>query len=225
MKKQYSHLRDRAIALRKQGKTYGDIRGALNVPVPKSTLSLWFTDLELSPRQKASLEKNVKSRIAEGRAKTAIINKQKRQQYFDAIEKRVAHLKDTLRQEDAAKIALSMIYLGEGGKNRNSSLMLGNSDPNIIRLFLKLMRQCYAIDETKFRCTVQCRADQNGKDLEKFWSETTHIPRNQFYKIQIDKRTIGVPTRKPNYKGVCRIDYFSADLYNELTKIAEVLAR
>ena len=101
--------------------------------------------------------------------------------------------------------------------------MLGNSEPLVIRLFLNLLRYCYNIDESKFRCTLQCRADQNIPKLEKFWSQITNIPLAQFYKARIDPRTIGKPSNNPNYKGVCRIDYFSGDIFMELKQIMSLI--
>ena len=98
--------------------------------------------------------------------------------------------------------------------------MFGNSDPAVVRMFVDLMRECYTLDERKFRCTLQCRADQDIKKLERFWSETTKIPREQFYKARIDKRTFGQVSEKQEYKGVCRIDYFSSALDLELKRIA-----
>ena len=109
-----------------------------------------------------------------------------------------------------------ILYLCEGSKHNKASPCFGNSNPDIIRLFLKLLRACYPIDERKFRCTVQCRADQDIEALMLFWSKTTLIPIEQSYRPRIDKRTIGVPTKKVDYKGVCRIDYLSTAVYNEV---------
>ena len=89
--------------------------------------------------------------------------------------------------------------------------------------FLYLLRYCYDIDEKKLRCTVQSRADQNVGELEKFWSKITEIPPSQFYKTRIDSRTIGKKSKKLNYKGVCRIDYFSGDLFIELMQIPKII--
>lgn len=116
-----------------------------------------------------------------------------------------------------------MLYLCEGSKRNGGSLCFGNSDPTIIRLFLRLFRICYPVDEGKFRCTVQCRADQDLKQLPLFWSKVTQIPLNQFYRSRVDQRTIGLPTKKVDYKGVCRIDYFSAAIYNELRVVGGLL--
>ena len=104
-------------------------------------------------------------------------------------------------------------------------MIFGNSDPFIINLFLHLLRYCYNIDESKFRCTVQCRADQDTNRLENFWCRITKIPLVQFYKTRIDPRTIGKPSKKQNYKGVCRIDYFSAELFIEIKLVAEIIHR
>jgi len=85
------------------------------------------------------------------------------------------------------------------------------------------MRKCYTIDEKKFRCTVLCRADQDTKALEKFWLKITKIPSSQFYKTRMDPRTAGKPSRKLDYKGVCVIDYFSADIFLDLMQIPKTI--
>ncbi|HLD21589.1 MAG TPA: hypothetical protein VJB65_01705 [Patescibacteria group bacterium] len=122
-----------------------------------------------------------------------------------------------LKEEIHAKIALAMLYLGEGTKCQGRcTITFGNSNPIIIRLFLALLRKCYPIDESKFRCTIQCRADQNIENLTHYWTSVTNIPLHQFYKSRIDKRTIGKITMKPKYNGVCRIDYFSSAIYLDL---------
>ena len=89
--------------------------------------------------------------------------------------------------------------------------------------FLHLLRFCYNIDEQKLRCTVQCRADQNIEELESFWMRITGVSKELFSKAQIDPRTVGKPTKKAHYKGVCRIQYYSADISLELRAITKVM--
>jgi hypothetical protein len=123
-----------------------------------------------------------------------------------------------------AKLVLATLYAGEGMKaEKRGFITLGNSDPGVITLYLRLLRAIYPIDESKFRCTVQCRDGQDIEVLESFWSSITGIPRTQFYGARVDKRTIGKPMRRPDYKGVCRIDYFSAFVFTEVLKIGEAL--
>lgn len=223
MKSKYHQLKNKAILLRKNGKTYGEIKKILNNPIPKSTLSEWFKNISLSKKQQQRIDRCVLNNIHKGHLMALIANKEKRKQYLKSVEQRVKHLKNLVANKDIAKIIVAMLYLGEGSKTQRGSLMLGNSNPKIIDLFLRLLRNCYNIDENKFRCTLQCRADQNIEALEKFWSKTTNIPLSQFYKARVDPRTIGKKSKKIDYKGVCRIDYFSADIFNEIIKIIEVV--
>jgi len=222
MKAQYYYLKTQAIALRKKGKTYNEIRQTLGKPIPKSTLSLWCHDIVFAAKYKKRIETVIKNNIHKGRALALAVNRIKREQYLQSVYNRVSHLGKIFKNKEVAKISLTILYLGEGSKTR-SSIMFGNSDPIIISLFLRLLRYCYKIDESKFRCTLQCRADQDIKSLENFWSGVTKIPINKFYKARVDARTVGKVSKKLDYKGVCRIDYFSADLFNELTKIIEVV--
>lgn len=216
-----NELREKAIALRKKGKTFSEINKILGIDIPQGTLSYWLKSINLSDKQKKRISVIVLKNIKRGRASALKVNKLRRQEYLDSVAKRVNHLGVLVCDKNVAKIALAMLYLGEGSKTRKGSLMFGNSDPEIIKLFLGLLRLCYKIDEHKFRCTVQLRADQDIKKLEKFWHIATKIPTKQFYKARVDARTIGKISKKPEYKGVCRIDYFSADIFNELKKIVE----
>jgi len=217
-------LKERATALRKAGKTYSEILGALGVTIPKSTLSYWFKDLSLSVTAKHLLKRKVDLLLNKARKKAIKINKQNRKVYLSEILKRNMRLDKFLLNKNIAKIILATLYIGEGAKQyKRGSLMFGNSDPEVISFFLRLLRYCYNIDENKFRCTVQCRYGQDIKNLERFWSKVTGIPFNQFYKSRIDPRTKDRVIKKPLYKGVCRIDYFSSEIFIELMIVAKIV--
>lgn len=149
-------------------------------------------------------------------------NNEKRVEYFKNLDNKLSVILKDLNK-DHQKLLLAMLYLGEGAKSGKTCIIFGNSDPLIIRLFLKFLRKVYEVDESKFRCTVQCRADQNIEELETYWSLITNIPRYKFYKAQIDKRSIGKPTLKKTYMGVLRINYFSSEIFWELNRLAKLL--
>lgn len=216
-------LQSQAIKLRKQGLTYSLIQKRLKAKISKGTLSYWFKNIVLSQKALTKNENFARKLWRHSREMAVSANKLIRKKYLDSIENDYIYLKDKINNRDIALIAMAMIYLGEGAKFSNRTVMIGNSDPNVIKLFLYLLRLCYHIDESKFRCTLQCRADQNIPKLEKFWSKLTKIPSSQFYKTRVDPRTIGRPSRKLDYKGVCRLEYLSADIYHRLMKISEVL--
>ncbi len=225
MRQQFKNFKKEAIILRGKGKTYAEIRSILGANVPKSTFSLWFRSVQFSEKQAQKIREAQKINIFKGRQNALMVLGNKKQIYIQSINSRVKHLPALLQNKDVGKISLGMLYLGEGGKTRKSSLMFGNSNPDIIRLFLGLLRNCYPIEERRIRCTVQCRADQDSEKLEEFWAMITHVPRSHFYKTRIDPRTIGKPSRKLDYKGVCRIEYLSADIYTELKMIGSLLSR
>ena len=162
--------------------------------------------------------------LVKARSKALEALKIKRKNYIDQIELRNAPILRYLKKIEVAKIVLATLYIAEGGKNR-SSLMLGNADPGVIALFLSLLRFCYPIDESKFRCTLQLRADQDAHSLEKFWISITRIPASQFYKARFDPRSIGKRTQKVDYKGVCRIDYLSSELFQEVTSLGRIILK
>lgn len=216
-------IRNRARELRRNGMTYSEIRGAIGIPLAKATLSYWLHDIVLDPTH----EKRIIALNAHNLAKGRKIRIQRRKK----IRKKIFF---TLREEflkpiqslsgHQKKLLLAILYLGEGGKLfRRAAVMFGNSDPKVIRIFLRLMRSAYAIDESKIRCTVQCRADQDIRKLENYWSQVASVPLENFYKAQIDKRSIGKPTRRANYLGVLRIDYFSASIFHELMNLSDIL--
>jgi hypothetical protein len=216
-------IKEKVIALRKKGKMYSEILDVLGASVSKSTLSGWCKNVPLPLGFEKRIKEYNKFHLIKARKIALEKKKIKREKYLDEIKKRNLHLFKLLENKDIAKIALAMLYIGEGRKAGKNSIMFGNSNPFIINLFLDLLRFCYKLDEKKFRCTLQCRADQDIIKLEKFWSSITKIPLSQFYKAQIDKRTIGKKSKKPDYKGVCRIDYFNAEIFLELIQISEII--
>lgn len=219
-----SSIIEKARKLRVQGKSYLEISEILGENIPKSTMAYWFKDLILPKQIQTKLKNENLIRLLMGRAISRRNHVVRRSKYFEEIKKENAHLSHLLADKDVAKIALSMLFLAEGSK-RGGLIVFGNSSPYIISLFLHLLRTCYKLDEEKFRCTVQCRADQNIYQLEAFWSNITGIPRNKFSKAQIDKRTIGKPTKKVEYKGVCRITHFSAHIFNDMSSVPKIIYR
>ena len=196
-------IRKKVRELRLKGKTYAEINRELNLSVPKSTFSYWFRDLLLPPSAVERIASVSSANLKRGR-KIMSANRVK------AREMRIKTLHTNNRplyrlftkNTHAQKIALAILYLAEGSKTNRSSIMFGNSNPPTVKLFVSLLRSCFKIEESKFRATVQCRADQDAGELQRFWSRITAIPARQFYKAHIDKRSVGKPTKKANYKGV-----------------------
>lgn len=158
--------------------------------------------------------------------RTAIVSmiaKKRREDRREIVYAENQYLAEILRDKEVSKIALAMLYLGEGAKSEHDGVRFGNSNPNIIRLFLDLFMKCYQVDVSKFRIRIQCRADQNFKSLEKFWRAVINMHGVRFYPTWSDKRTIGKPTKRQEYMGVCCISYLDTKIQFELVNVGNLL--
>ena len=207
---------------RAKGFTYSEIQNKLHKKIPKGTLSWWFRGIELPSFYAGKARRLNLDALALGRQKAVIVNRERRCSRLKDIHERNRGLSKILRRRDVSKLFLAALYLGEGAKKNRGSLTFANSNPGIIAIFLRLLRAVYPINESGFRCTVLCRADQNPDRLNVFWSKATQVPLKQFYGARIDPRTRGKITKNKDYKGVCRIDYFSAKVYDELKIIGDL---
>lgn len=210
--------------LRSQGKTYGEIKKITGVDFPKSTLYELCKNTPLPAHYPQKIANINLSNLQKAREYAAKVNRFRRDEFLKRIENINLPISSKIHNRETAKIALSMLCLGEASKYKTGSVFsLGNSDPRIVILFLRLLKTCFDFKPEKIRCTVQCRADQNTDDLEKFWMKTTQIPRNQFYKTRIDSRTLGKPTKKKGYKGVLKVDYLDRKAQLELESLADLI--
>ncbi|MBP9700613.1 hypothetical protein KBD71_05025 [Candidatus Woesebacteria bacterium] len=225
MQRYPNSLITKARTLRSTGVTYADIQRTLKKNIPKSTLSDWCSDVTLPDFYTDYIQKLNLSNLHRGRAIAAVSNKHKiEKQKQDLYEKNLP-ISNHILNPNTAKIALAMLCLGEASKYRvggTTVFYLGNTDPRIIVLFIELLKYCFPYDIEKVRCTVQCRADQDTKELEDYWIRVTGIPKKYFYKPQIDPRTLGKPTQKKNYKGVLKVEYHDRKVQLELESLADL---
>lgn len=214
-------IKEKAIKLRKEGYTYSEITKLLNLRISKSTLSVWLKDIKMTKDQKERLQKNINTKLITAQKKAWKINKIRRLQYLSNLKKKDLYLLKKI-DLDTQKLLLCILYLGEGAKTGGTQfLSLGNSNSNIVKLYLNLLKNCFKIDNSKFRVRIQCRADQNIPNLVNYWARITKISKKQFYPTYVDKRTFGKPTKKEDYRGVCTIHYFDRSIQFELELLAD----
>ncbi len=222
--KYHKDVVNKAIKYRKEGKVYSEICSLIKTKVPKATMSFWFRGVSLSEKSKGVLDASIAKKLVEARKRSVEVRKASRVAYKGILNDKNSLMADSIHRLDTAKIALSMLCLGEASKYGSSSAFyLGNSDPRIIVLFMKLLTQCYRTDKDKFRFTIQCRADQNTDALEKYWRKIVEVKSGQFYKPRIDPRTIGKPTVDKEYMGVLRVDYLDKKVQLDLESLADMI--
>ena len=212
--------------LRSEGKTYGEIQQSIHIRIPKSSLSWQCKNVILPKNYQERINMLNTTSLTKGRMIGAEINRLKRERFFQLIQKINTPIAKRVRDVSIGKIAIAMLCLGEASKynpKTRRAFSLGNSDPRIIIIFLQLLKKCFPFHIEKLRATVQCRADQDAITLKNFWQKTTRIPEHLFYKPLIDPRTKGKPTKKANYHGVLRIDYFDTKVQLELESLSDLI--
>lgn len=218
-------FREKVRELRSAGKTYTEIRQALNLSTPKSTLSSWCQGVILPNWYADKIRKFNRKSLKKAQVMAWTSIKRKRALFLDKVRQEATKVIKKLNLENL-KIVLAMLYLGEGTKwKSHSGLMLGSSDPQIILLYISLLEKCYKIKLNQLKCRISYRADQNIYKLEKYWSGITGISKENFYKTKPDPRTVGKETKKTDYKGVCVISCAGSHIQLELEEIAKLLLK
>jgi len=111
-------------------------------------------------------------------------------------------------QEEKLKMAGVVLYWGEGAKLRgkNSGVDFANSNSEMIKVFLKFLREICRVDEKKLRVYLYCYSNQNIESLLDYWYKITSIPLNQFTKPYVRKDFLPEKIGKMEY-GMIHIRY------------------
>ena len=223
MKSRWYELKTSAIKLRRKGFSIGRIEH--NLGIPRSTLSGWLKNIELSQGQKEKLLQNVREGLIKARKKAVIWhNAQKEKRLKEAETQAIKTMKGIdIADKKILELALAILYMGEGTKRKVETAM-GSSDPLALKFFLATLKALYNLDLKKIKCQLNLRADQNPKKMKCFWSKELGLPFNNFGHVNLDKRTIGSKTY-PYYKGVCYVFCGNVAIQRKLIYLSEIFCR
>ena len=111
---------------------------------------------------------------------------------------------------DPLHLAGCMLYWAEGDKGRQA-VRVANSDPALLRLFVRFLRQCYGAQDHRLSVTCNLFADhiERQREIEDFWLGTLGLPRsclrrsivNVYSKYSQKKRKNKLPY------GTCKLVY------------------
>lgn len=198
--------KEKAIALRKEGKTYSDILRA--IPVAKSTLGLWLKEAKLS---KAGNQKFTEAkRLASLRGGQA-----KKKQRIEKQSKVVSEAKLQIQNISNRELFLIgiIMYWAEGAKEKEyhpgSQLQFSNMDSRMIQVFLVWLFKVCKIHKNMIVFNIflhQTHRYRVGK-VRRYWCEITGFPIESFATIYWKKnnlKTIRKNTEE-KYQGVLKI--------------------
>lgn len=213
-------LKKLAISLRKKGYSYPMIEKELGVA--KATLNSWFKNLKLSKVAQEIIMVRKRNGLVRLRAKALVVLKsrvlKRKLEIYEAVKKEYRDYNFDLKTKE---LSLTMLYLGEGFKKTRSHIGLGNSNSKIMRLFVKFLRDIYRVDDSKLRCYLHLRMDQDHEAEKKYWADQLNISAIYFRKPQFDKRA--VTKTFPEYHGVCVVYCYDAEIEKRLTVLQQIL--
>ena len=115
------------------------------------------------------------------------------------------------REQEELKICALALYWGEGAKSLRARVVdVANSDPALLQLFLRFLREVVHVNETRLRVYLYCFIDQDVVKLKEFWSEKLQISQQQFSKPYI-RPTVYNNSRRMHY-GVAHVRYNDVQL-------------
>ena len=81
------------------------------------------------------------------------------------------------RRGDPLHQAGCMLFWAEGSKSRNH-VIFTNADPDMVRLFLRFLRECYGVTDDQVALSVNCHLG-NGlgvEEIERWWLDRLGLP-------------------------------------------------
>lgn len=218
MKSRFELLRPEAIVLRQKGMSIRDIEVKLGIP--RSTLSGWLKNIQIAKQHQEILYQNWLNALVLARTKAVIWHNAQKQARLAVAEKEAQEVlhKINFNNRETIELALALLYLGEGAK-KSLKTALGNSDPLILRFFVRALNKIYGITPEQIRCELHLRADQDPTAMKKYWAEQLNLPLSSFRKASLDQRTKGTVTYS-HYKGVCVVDCANVAIQRRLMYIA-----
>lgn len=199
-------LKETALGLRRRGLSYSEI--LTSVPVAKSTLSLWLREVGLSKRQK--------QKLSDKKLQAALRGAQRRREQRLATTEKIQNL----ALQDIGEISRRELWLfgvalywAEGSKekegNYGSGIQFTNSDPFMVKLFLKWLTESIGtkIDDIKFEIYIHENSKNNIEAVKEYWSKVTECPITFFTRTYFKKNKIKTDRRNTGnqYFGLLRI--------------------
>jgi len=215
------------------GRSYNEITRLLKVP--KSTLSGWFTDLELPKEATKRLKNRVHAASIRG-----LIARNKNQTTIAEARSREMHDEGKKLIKDISKRDLLIIgtalYWAEGykkpvvirGKTRTSHrVSLTNSDPDLICVFLQFLREACGVPNKKITIWIRYFKHQDQIYLLDFWQKRCNMPYSNFRNTL---QTVSISSqRKKSYNslpfGVAQISVNSTNLYHKIMGLISGIAK
>lgn len=201
-------LREEARRLRAEGWSVGGI--ARQLGVSRSSVSVWARDIQLTEAQIETIQERKKHYFAQstGARKNREIYLDKRRAYQQIGRERA-------REGRPLHLIGCMLHWAEGAKDKNSVVFV-NSDPNMMLLFVRFLREEMQIEDAAMAIRVHCHTKdvEEIERIKNYWLTLLQLPpesyKQTYYKV-------GSDTRKNSLvNGVCRLTVYRTELVQHI---------
>lgn len=197
MNKDFNFLKEKAIKLRKRGLSYNEIKK--EIPVAKSTLSLWLKSILLKPEHQKRLYTKQIQILSRGPQS----QKERRAKEVEQIVKDAEEEIKLPLSLEAYRLMGAFLYWAEGSKGKRCELT--NSDPYLILFTVRWIEKIFKIPARELHMRLNIYPQQNELEIKNFWSELTGIPLTNFGKSYV--KPISKGYKKNNlYYGTAKIE-------------------
>ncbi|MEK7635309.1 MAG: helix-turn-helix domain-containing protein [Patescibacteria group bacterium] len=198
-------IKREAKKLRIKGGTVRDIAKKLGISF--STISFWCRDIKLSEAMIKKMKFNKQEKSVKGLLKYSEIKRNQRiKNTFD--QKQIgAQTVSKLSDRDVLMIGLGL-YWGEGYKESNDEMGFTNSNPQMVKFYLKWLKQNNIKKEDLiFRLSINEVFINQEKKIKNFWIKYLNIQENQFSKTTFIKTKLKKANMRnlTTYKGILRV--------------------
>lgn len=180
----YKHMakileREKAQEMRKSGVSISDI--AKKFGVSKSTVSLWCRDIVLTETAIQKIVKDSKNKSTLGILRYTESLRIERQKNVDLDSKKGMNRLNKLSSRDILCIGLGL-YWGEGYKKGSQEFGFTNSDPDMVRFYIKWLKVVFNVssEDLILRISINELHKNRIKEVQKFWTQVTNISISQF---------------------------------------------
>lgn len=106
------------------------------------------------------------------------------------------------------------LYWGEGNKLNRGSIKLGNTDPALVKTFIRFLDTFFGINPKKLRFGLQIFSDIKPAEALNFWLIRLNMNKDQFQKVVVTpSRGVGAYRKKSKY-GVLTVYFNNKKLRN-----------
>ena len=179
----YTNLKNTAIGLRKQGLSYSEIKA--QIPVSKSTLTVWFKGLKLAPIHRSRLNKKRSEAAKRGSQK-------KSARILQAVEEIQKNSRKEIGKISRRELWLLgvMLYWKNGNKkDLKKGVSFSTSDPDLARFFLRWLKDIGDLKKEEICFDIFTDKESRSKDeVISYWSEITGFSEECFSHVYLYKK-------------------------------------